>query len=134
LQPRSCMTLGWGRSPQARPDSRSKERIWQLRCCKSTGFRQPTDRVWEAIALHSSLGLAHRMGLLTYLTHQGVFTDGGRFADLPPEVVEPIRVAYPRPEGDRSISDAIIKHARRSPAAAPPFSIAAELLRRSRQV
>ena len=92
------------------------------------------DRVWEAIAMHSSLGLAHRMGLLTYLTHQGVFTDGGRFADLPPEVVEPIRVAYPRSEGDRSISDAIIKHARRSPAAAPPFSIAAELLRLSRQV
>ena len=92
------------------------------------------DRVWEAIAMHSSLGLAHRMGLLTYLTHQGVFTDGGRFADLPPDVVEPIRVAYPRPEGDRSISDAIIKHARRSPAAAPPFSIAAELLRLSRQV
>ena len=29
-------------------------------------------RVWEAIALHSSVGLADRMGLLTYLTHKGV--------------------------------------------------------------
>jgi hypothetical protein len=26
------------------------------------------DRVWEAIALHSSAGIAHRRGLLTYLT------------------------------------------------------------------
>ena len=29
------------------------------------------DRVWEAIALHSSIGLADRRGLLTYLTHNG---------------------------------------------------------------
>jgi len=28
-------------------------------------------RVWEAIALHGSVGLADRMGLLTYLTHKG---------------------------------------------------------------
>jgi HD superfamily phosphodiesterase len=27
------------------------------------------DRVWEAIALHSSIGIADRRGLLTYLTH-----------------------------------------------------------------
>lgn len=87
------------------------------------------DRVWEAIALHSSIGLADRMGLLTYLTHQGVFIDAGRFAVLPEHVTEPIRVAYPRPVGDRSIADAIVQHARRSPAeTAPPFSLAAGLL------
>ena len=88
------------------------------------------DRVWEAIALHSSIGLANRMGLLTYLTHQGVFIDAGRFVEgLPETVTEPIRVAYPRQVGDRSIADAILQHARRSPAeAAPPFSLAAGLL------
>jgi len=87
------------------------------------------DRVWEAIALHSSIGLANRMGLLTYLTHQGVFIDAGRFEGLPEHVTEPIRVAYPRQVGDRSIADAILQHARRSPAeAAPPFSLAAGLL------
>ncbi len=88
-------------------------------------------RVWEAIALHSSLGLADRMGLLTYLTHKGVFTDGGRFAELSPDLQEPVRVAYPRPAGDRSLQDAIVEHARKSPEAAPPFSVAAELLRRA---
>ena len=88
------------------------------------------DRVWEAIALHSSIGLANRMGVLTYLTHQGVFIDAGRFEVLPEHVTEPIRVAYPRPVGDRSIAEAIVQHARRSPAreAAPPFSLAAGLL------
>jgi len=86
-------------------------------------------RVWEAIALHSCIGLADRMGVLTYLTHKGVFTDGGRFTELSADLQEPVRTAYPRPPGDRSIKDAIVRHARKSPAAAPPFSIAAELLR-----
>ncbi len=36
------------------------------------------DRVWEAIALHSSIGIADRRGLLTSLTHKGVFTDACR--------------------------------------------------------
>jgi hypothetical protein len=88
-------------------------------------------RVWEAIALHSSLGLADRMGLLTYLTHKGVFTDGGRFTDLSPELQEPVRLTYPRSPDDRSLQLAIVNHARKSPNAAPPFSIAAELLRQT---
>src|SRR2546425_12731425 len=41
------------------------------------------DRVWEAIALHASLGIAHRRGLLTSLTHRGVFIDAGRITDGP---------------------------------------------------
>jgi hypothetical protein len=41
------------------------------------------DRVWEAIALHSSVGIAHRRGLLTYLTHRGVFIDAGRDTGIP---------------------------------------------------
>jgi len=68
-----------------------------------------TGRVWEAIALHSSPGLADRMGLPTYLTHKGVFTDGGRFAELSPDLQEPVRVAFPRPAGDRSPQDVIVQ-------------------------
>lgn len=91
------------------------------------------DRVWEAIALHSSLGIADRRGLLTALTYRGVFVDVGRFADaLPAEQREQVFAAYPRPAGDRSVRDAIIEHASRSEAAAPPYSIAAELLRQAR--
>jgi HD domain len=87
------------------------------------------DQVWEAIALHSSIGIAGRRGLLTYLTHKGVFTDGGRFTDLRPGLRQQVFAAYPRPAGDTSVRDAIVAHARRSQAAAPPYSIAAELLR-----
>jgi len=40
---------------------------------------------------------------------------------------------YPRPAGDRSIADAIVAHATRSEAAAPPGSLAFELLRQHRE-
>lgn len=90
------------------------------------------DRVWEAIALHSSIGIAHRRGLLTYLTHQGVFVDTGRVTDIETALLQPIYAMYPRPAGDTSIRDAIIEHAARSEAAAPPYSISAELLRQRR--
>jgi hypothetical protein len=46
------------------------------------GIAEPDiDRVWEAIALHSSVGIADRRGLLTSLTHKGVFIDAGRITD-----------------------------------------------------
>src|SRR6266576_4387259 len=48
------------------------------------------DRVWEAIALHSIMGIADRMGLLTYLMHKGIFTDGGRFTDLDTERLQQV--------------------------------------------
>jgi len=87
------------------------------------------DRVWEAIALHSSIGIADRRGLLTSLTHKGVFTDAGRFTDLQEGLLQQVFAAYPQPTGDTSIRDAIVAHAKRSQATAPPYSIAAELLR-----
>lgn len=56
------------------------------------------------------LRLADRRGLLTYLTHKGVFVNAGH----------------------HFLQDAIVEHAARSEAAAPPYSIAAELLRQRR--
>jgi HD domain len=41
------------------------------------------DRVWEAIAPHSSLGIAERRGLLAYLTQTGVFIDVGHETHIP---------------------------------------------------
>ena len=75
------------------------------------------------------MGIADRRGLLTVLTHKGIFTDAGRFTSLPEDLRQQVFAAYPRPAGDSSIRDAIVAHARRSKAAAPPYSIAAELLR-----
>jgi hypothetical protein len=92
------------------------------------------DRVWEAIALHSSIGLAERRGLLTYLTHKGVFIDVGHLADAVADGLrKEVLNAYPRPTEGPYIADAIIAHAKRSPAAAPPGSLAAHLLLQQRE-
>jgi len=90
------------------------------------------DRVWEAIALHSLAGIADRRGLLTYLTHKGIFSDAGSFADLDATRRQPVYARYPRPAGPAFVWDAIVEHAALSDAAAPPFSMGAELLRRRR--
>ena len=87
------------------------------------------DRVWEAIALHSSHGLAERRGLLTYLTYKGVFIDAGPLADAVADGLrKEVLNAYPKPTARRYLAEAIIEHANRSPAAAPPGSLAAYLL------
>src|SRR6266850_7691998 len=87
------------------------------------------DRVWEAIALHSSIGLAERRGLLTYLTYKGVFIDVGRLADAVADGLRrEVLNAYPKRTARRYLAEAIIEHANRSPAAAPPGSLAAYLL------
>jgi HD domain len=88
------------------------------------------DRVWEAIALHASVGLADRRGLLTYLTHKGVFIDAGHITDIDAVKLEPVYAVYPRSADPRYLEDAIVEHAARSAAAAPPYSVSAELLRR----
>ena len=91
------------------------------------------DRVWEAIALHSSHGLAERRGLLTYLTYKGVFIDAGRITDaLADHLRQQVLNAYPKPSDGPYIRDAIIAHGRRSPSAAPPGSLAAHLLLQQR--
>jgi HD domain len=90
------------------------------------------DRVWEAIALHSSAGIANRRGLLTYLTHRGVFIDAGRDTGIPAGLIQRVRTAYPHRAGERYLADAIADHASRSEAAAPPGSLGFELLRRRR--
>src|SRR5436190_5114284 len=91
------------------------------------------DRVWEAIALHSSHGLAERRGLLTYLTYIGVFIDAGPLADAVADGLrKEVLNAYPMPTARRYLAEAIIEHANRSPAAAPPGSLAAYLLLQQR--
>jgi hypothetical protein len=91
------------------------------------------DRVWEAIALHSAHGLAERRGLLTYLTYRGVFVDAGRLADAVAEGLrKEVLNAYPKPTRGAYLAEAIIEHAKLSPAAAPPGSLGAYLLLQQR--
>jgi hypothetical protein len=90
------------------------------------------DRVWEAIALHTSAGIAERRGLLAYLTRGGVGIDFGANAKIVSGWEKQIHAAYPRLAMARSLVDAIVERASRSATAAPPYSIGGELLRERR--
>lgn len=90
------------------------------------------DRVWEAIALHTSPGIAERRGLLAYLTREGVGIDFGRRTEVVSSWEKRIHAAYPRLDMARSLVDAIVERAARSAAAAPRYSLGGELLRERR--
>jgi hypothetical protein len=87
------------------------------------------DRVWEAIALHTSAGIAERRGLLAYLTRRGVGIDFGQDTEIVSGRAKEIHAAYPRLAMARSLADEIVRRATGSPAAAPPYSLGAGLLR-----
>jgi hypothetical protein len=92
--------------------------------------RAVVDAVWEAIALHTSAGIADRRGALCYLVRGGVGMDFGRNADFVDEqTAATIHARYPRLSMASTLMDAIAAHAQRSPEAAPPYSFPAEVLR-----
>lgn len=91
------------------------------------------DRVWEAIALHSSPGIAERRGLLAYLTREGIRIDFGDKADVVMPHAQRIHAVYPRLDMARSLADAIVAHAARSAAAAPRYSLPGELARERKE-
>jgi HD domain len=88
------------------------------------------DLVWEAIALHSSPGIAERRGILAYLTRRGVGIDFGPGSEFITDAQgQAVHTRYPRLRMATSLVDEIIRHAGRSPQNAPRYSIAGELVR-----
>ena len=85
--------------------------------------------IWEAIALHTSPGIAERRGPLTYLTRAGVGADFAGPAVVTDDEAAAIHDAYPRLEMTTSLVDAIVDQASANPTKAPRYSIAGELLR-----
>ncbi|TFB98147.1 HD domain-containing protein [Cryobacterium sp. HLT2-28] len=91
------------------------------------------DRVWEAIALHSSPGIAERRGLLAYLTTEGIGIDFGHKADIVMSQERLIHSRYPRLDMVKSLTSSIVAHATLSTAAAPRYSLPGELARERRE-
>jgi hypothetical protein len=88
------------------------------------------DAVWEAVALHTTPGIAERRGTLCALVHQGTGMDFGWNTDCVDDATgAAIHAAYPRLSMATTLTDEIVAQARRRPEKAPLFSIAAELLR-----
>ncbi|GGK77095.1 hypothetical protein Ppa06_38460 [Planomonospora parontospora subsp. parontospora] len=99
-----------------------------------TGQGLAADRtrlVWDAIALHTSLGIADRMRPEIALTHTGTGADVAAFGaeQLPAGYADRVHAAYPRLGGGTELTDLITGQAARNPAKAPPFSFPAQLLR-----
>lgn len=91
---------------------------------------QSVDLVWDAIALHSSPGLADRRSALAYLTRRGVVMDFGRDAEFVTDAqADEIHARLPRLRMEASLVDGIVQHAARGPQNAPRFTLAGELVR-----
>ncbi|WP_435748417.1 HD domain-containing protein [Microbacterium sp. PMB16] len=80
--------------------------------------------VWEAIALHTSPGIAERMGTATRLIRLGVLADFGRSPLASPPDAELRRLfdEYPRLDIERVLGDAVTAQALRRPEKAPRSS------------
>jgi hypothetical protein len=89
--------------------------------------------VWEAIALHSSTGIAHRMRAEIALAHGGIGMDVvARGAEgLPDGVAGRAHAAFPRLQEGCGLAEAIIAQGVRNPAKAPMGSLAYELVRQA---
>jgi hypothetical protein len=88
------------------------------------------DAVWEAIALHTSVGIAERRGTLCALVRGGIGMDFGVGTEfVSDETGAAVHAAYPRLSMATTLVDEVVAQARRRPRKAPPYSLAAELLR-----
>jgi hypothetical protein len=88
------------------------------------------DKVWEAIALHTSDGIPERRGPLAYLVRLGIGADFGFGTEfVSDEQAAVIHTAYPRLAMVRSIVDDIVGQCREVPERGPQFSIAGVLTR-----
>jgi putative intracellular protease/amidase len=86
--------------------------------------------VWQAIALHTSAGIAEHRGSEVALTRAGIGMDFGTDAKLvPAELAERVHARYPRMDMARCLADAIVAHAQGSPRKAPPYTLPGELVR-----
>jgi hypothetical protein len=77
------------------------------------------DRVWEAIALHTSAGIASRMAGEISLVYIGAGLDllGLGIHQVPQEVLEEVQEGYPRLNFKSAFRDLLVAHCRANPAA-----------------
>jgi len=80
------------------------------------------DSVWEAIALHTSPGIAERLRPLTRLTRLGVLADFGQAERIFPQEQTAIEVMYPRLNVERELGNRVVRQALARPQKAPASS------------
>lgn len=96
----------------------------------SHGFSgSDVDAVWEAIALHTSPGIAERRGPLTALVRAGVLTDFKTREEVSDDVVAAIEGAYPRAAIEKVLGSAVLTQCIATPSKAPASSWPGDLYR-----
>ncbi|GAA0273912.1 hypothetical protein GCM10010302_09430 [Streptomyces polychromogenes] len=87
--------------------------------------------VWDAVALHTSEGIASRKGPEIALAHAGISVDVlGRGKELLPEgFADRVHAAFPRADLGYAITDVIVRQMLDNPAKAGPLSFPGQLLR-----
>jgi len=88
-------------------------------CSKHQVSPERADLVWEAIALHTSSGIASRMAAEIALVHLGAGLEllGLGLDQVPAQVVEEVLEKYPRLNFKAEFHQLLVKHCRRNPAA-----------------
>ncbi|WP_406629972.1 HD domain-containing protein [Amycolatopsis sp. WGS_07] len=97
------------------------------------------DEVWQAIALHTSPGIAERRGTLCVLVRAGLAVEfggpmgAGQLDAVTEEQAGTVHLAYPRLDMIGSLTDAIVAQAAKNPGNAPRYSIPGEFLLERRE-
>jgi hypothetical protein len=88
-------------------------------CTKHQVPPKRADLIWEAIALHTSPGIAIRLAGEIALVHLGAGLDflGLGLDQVPPQVVEELLEKYPRMNFKAEFRDLLVEHCRHNPAA-----------------
>ncbi|KAA1400300.1 HD domain-containing protein [Aeromicrobium ginsengisoli] len=81
------------------------------------------EQVWDAIALHTSGGLAERRGALPRVVRVGIVADFGRAEEPQRELQDAVHAEWPRLNLETVLVDNIIERVK-DPAAAPRFGMA----------
>ncbi|MET0701110.1 MAG: phosphohydrolase [Mycobacterium sp.] len=85
------------------------------------------ETAWTAIALHTSIGLAHRFGPLAAVAQMGIGTDivGTAKQLLPEGFADRVHTAWPRHDLGYALAAVVAKQAQRNPAKAPRLTLPA---------
>jgi HD domain-containing protein len=87
------------------------------------------EAAWTAIALHTSVGVAHRFGPIPAAAQMGISTDivGALRHALPEGYADRVHAAWPRYDLGYALVEVIAGQADRNPAKAPPLSFPAHV-------
>jgi HD domain len=85
--------------------------------------------VWQAIALHTSIGLAHKFGAEQAIAQLGIGADivGTDRHLLPPGFADRVHASWPRLDVGYALAEVIARHVEHNPAKGPPLTFPGHL-------